>query len=275
MHRRPAIFRLVALLLLAVVALPSGVVAAPGDASPVASCSDSPATPSLVGDERIELVVQVRPRDEITPIAKTVNSAWAVISGRLACFAPEATVVVRRPDRIIVSVSAERDIADLTTLITRADLLEIIDPRGRTLSVGTVVTTSLGGPEDVLAPSDYAGEEIDDSGYETIVSGADLEDAYVTNDQFDNPVVAFDLTEDGAARLYEFTSASDGQPMAIVINKRVISAPVIEGTISDAGVISGLDADEVDDLVGQLNLAISLAQLELVSVDGTPVAGGA
>jgi len=60
-----------------------------------------------------------------------------------------------------------------------------------------------------------------------------------------------------------------------VINKRVISAPVIEGTISDAGVISGLDADEVDDLVGQLNLVISLAQLELVSVDGTPVAGGA
>lgn len=230
------------------------------------------ATPMPVGDERVEIVVRVTPRDATAPLAKSVNEAWEVISGRLACYAPEATVVVCRPDRIVVSVSSERDIADVTALITRPKLLEIIDPRGRTLSVGTVVTTSLGGPEDVLAPSVYAGEEVDDAGYETIVSGADVVDADAVHDQLDNPAVQFSLTEEAADRFYDFTSANIGQPMAIVLDKRVISSPTIQGPVSDQVVISGLfTEEEVADLVASLSPATMPAPFEVVSVDGTPV----
>jgi preprotein translocase subunit SecD len=163
-------------------------------------------------------------------------------------------------------------------VLQRTALLEIIDPQGLPLPEGTRVRTSLD-PEDTgqaEAPAPGASPvaspaagTVDDSAatgpiYTTIISGDDLQDAYVSYNQFNQPVVGFDLSGDAADKFYEYTSTHLGQYMSIVIDKEVISSPVINGAISTQGVIEGVPADEVRDLVVQLKAGALAVPLEVV-----------
>jgi preprotein translocase subunit SecD len=93
---------------------------------------------------------------------------------------------------------------------------------------------------------------------------ADLKDAYVVYDQFNRPVVGFELRGDAADRFYDFTSANIQQPMSILIDKQVISSPVIQDAISDTGTITGPNAAEVNDLVIQLKAGALSVPLTVV-----------
>ena len=89
--------------------------------------------------------------------------------------------------------------------------------------------------------------------YQTVISGADLKNAYVTtgNTGMDR-VVGFELQGDASSKFFQYTSSHLGQPMSIVIDKHVISSPTINGAISTQGIIEGVPPTEVDDLVIQL-----------------------
>ncbi len=100
--------------------------------------------------------------------------------------------------------------------------------------------------------------------YETIISGADLKDAYRTTGALGQVVVGFELEGGAADRFYDFTSQNIGRPMSIVIDKTVISSPVINGAISDQGSIEGIPAAEVDNLVVQLKAGALAVPLEVV-----------
>ena len=86
----------------------------------------------------------------------------------------------------------------------------------------------------------------------TIVGG-DLKMANRSADQWGNPNVAFELSQDAARRFQTATSANLGKIMAITLDGTVISAPVIEGVIFDRGQISGnFTIEESDRLSLQL-----------------------
>jgi preprotein translocase subunit SecD len=74
-----------------------------------------------------------------------------------------------------------------------------------------------------------------------IITGRDLRTA-VENRSVNNPgsyQVNFTLSPDAAKRFGPFTEANKGRQMAIVLEKRVYSAPVINGRIDDSGEITG------------------------------------
>jgi preprotein translocase subunit SecD len=74
-----------------------------------------------------------------------------------------------------------------------------------------------------------------------LVSGADLVDAQPSFDQRTNePVVNFRFNSAGARKFAEVTQANVGKPFAIVLDNKVISAPVIrEPILGGSGQISG------------------------------------
>ena len=71
------------------------------------------------------------------------------------------------------------------------------------------------------------------------VTGRDLTGADPSHDEAGQPDVDFTLTKDGAARFSRVTGANIGKYLAIVLDNRVVTAPVIQGQISDRGQISG------------------------------------
>jgi protein-export membrane protein SecD len=74
-----------------------------------------------------------------------------------------------------------------------------------------------------------------------ILSGDMLVDAGATFDQMNNePVVSFRFNSVGAAKFGEITAANIGKPFAVVLDNRVITAPVIRSAIlGGSGIISG------------------------------------
>ncbi|HBF31778.1 protein translocase subunit SecD, partial [Rhizobium sp.] len=89
------------------------------------------------------------------------------------------------------------------------------------------------GQDDASAP--YLVEK------RVIISGEDLVDAQASfNQQNNEPVVTFRFDSRGAQRFAQATQQNVGRPFAIILDNRVISAPVIrEPIIGGSGQISG------------------------------------
>jgi preprotein translocase subunit SecD len=103
---------------------------------------------------------------------------------------------------------------------------------------------------------------------DSIITGRDLRSATAVQST-DNPgyyEVAFTLSTDAARRFGPFTKANIGRPMAIVLDHRVQSAPVIDNEIDDSGRIMGqFSQQSASDLALVLNagsLPASIVYLE-------------
>jgi preprotein translocase subunit SecD len=85
-----------------------------------------------------------------------------------------------------------------------------------------------------------------------VVTGKDLRTVRRTSDEWNNPAVSFTLNADGGARFEQVTGDNIGKQIAIVLDKKVQSAPGIEDRImrTQGGVIRGrFTPEEADDLI--------------------------
>jgi preprotein translocase subunit SecD len=73
----------------------------------------------------------------------------------------------------------------------------------------------------------------------SVVTGRDLRNARPTLDENNLPAIGFSLNSEGARKFGAATEANIGRQLAIVLDGRVTSAPVIQSRISDEGRISG------------------------------------
>ena len=71
------------------------------------------------------------------------------------------------------------------------------------------------------------------------VTGRDLRNANPSRGQFGNPIVEFTLTPTGSEAFGELTGQNVGSGLAIVLDGRVVTAPVVKSRISDRGQIEG------------------------------------
>jgi preprotein translocase subunit SecD len=98
------------------------------------------------------------------------------------------------------------------------------------------------------------------------VTGTDLKNARVSKGQLGQPNVGFSLTPDGARKFGDLTGANVHKRLAIVLDNKVVSAPVINSQITDSGVIEGsFTAQQAADLSLVLrsgSLPASLTTLE-------------
>ncbi len=98
-----------------------------------------------------------------------------------------------------------------------------------------------------------------------IVTGADLKDARATVDQAGNPAVNFELTSEGAEKFGEATAKLIGKRIAIVLDNKVVSAPVVRSRISATGQITGnFTTEEANDLAVVLRAGALPAPVEIL-----------
>ena len=71
------------------------------------------------------------------------------------------------------------------------------------------------------------------------ITGRDLKGAYPSRDENGRPAVSFNLNADGSQRFGRVTGENIGKMLAIVLDKRIQSAPRINGRITDSGIITG------------------------------------
>ena len=82
-----------------------------------------------------------------------------------------------------------------------------------------------------------------------VVTGRDLRTAKPSLDEMNRPAVSFSLNTDGARKFGKATGDNVGRRLAIILDGRIQSAPVIESRITDEGRISGtFTQQEVQDL---------------------------
>jgi len=87
-----------------------------------------------------------------------------------------------------------------------------------------------------------------------VITGRDLRSAKPSRDQMNKWETAFTLNKDGARRFARYTEANVGNRLAIVLDNRIMSAPVIKSRIEDSGVIEGMSGQqEASDLALVLN----------------------
>src|SRR5579884_2535272 len=66
-----------------------------------------------------------------------------------------------------------------------------------------------------------------------VIRGADIRDAHASQGQVGAWVTDFVLTQDAARKFERFTEANIGNRLAIVLDGKVIEAPVVHSKISD------------------------------------------
>lgn len=185
----------------------------------------------------------------------------------------EPLIQTRGDDQIVVELPGVDDPEQAVEVLRETALLEIIFPNGASLPPGTIVQTTLGGTDTTdggaTPAAATAGTPTPDPNaptYETIVSGSDLSDAYVTRDPLTGqPLVAFELSGDASDTFYDFTLEHIGQAMSIVVDKEVISSPVIRDAIAGQGTIDGMTATEAQNLATQLKAGALGVPLEVAS----------
>jgi preprotein translocase subunit SecD len=97
------------------------------------------------------------------------------------------------------------------------------------------------------------------------ITGNDLRDARRDVGRLGDAVVQFRLTADAGQRFETLTSSNEGQLLAILLDKKVISAPRINATIRDSGIIEGsFSVESAEDLAIKLRSGALPAGMELL-----------
>jgi preprotein translocase subunit SecD len=138
--------------------------------------------------------------------------------------------------RIVIELPGETDPEAALSVLGESGLLEFIE-MGQINSQeafaleGTKVVTDY-----PITPDVPEGTKV----YHTVMTGSSLKNVGVQLDNLNQYVVAFELDKEGTKIFREFTTTHQGDYLAIVLDKEVVSIPIIKTAITDGvGSISG------------------------------------
>lgn len=98
------------------------------------------------------------------------------------------------------------------------------------------------------------------------VTGRDLKTARVQKGRMGEPIIQFSMTPEGSHKFAALTGGNVGRRLAIVLDKKVQSAPVIHSQIEDTGIIEGSftqqEASDLSLVLRSGSLPASLTTLE-------------
>ena len=228
-----------------------------------------------------EDVIFDRRADEVNNIRElAINQALQTIRNRVDEFGVAEPVIQRQglgSNRLVVQLPGVDDPERVKNLIKNTAFLEFrlaeYPPSGGAAVDTQEILGQYGGtlPDrlEIVAQDlrDADGNVIGQGYYalekRPVITGRDLKTARAGLGQFQEPVVNFSLTHEGAGIFEDWTGANIGRPLAIVLDGRVQSAPIIEGRISDSGVIRGsFSQQEVEDLATVLRSGALPAGIE-------------
>jgi protein-export membrane protein SecD len=215
--------------------------------------------------------------------AGSMETARRIVENRVNSLGlTEPVVQAQGERRIIVELPGIENPEQAVDTIKGTALLEFVDAEFSPLAPGTVVTTTLGGPEsaegDVVTSTSPLTSTVEPSAisavtptaeltgtetaqpqaparvYETILTGADLANVGLDRTEQNQYIIPFELNEEAAETFNRYTSSHVGQYLCIVLDKEILSCPTIREPIPGGrGSISGaFTLDEARQLAIQL-----------------------
>ena len=171
----------------------------------------------------------------------------------------EPVITVQGSDRIVVELPGVSDPNAIRDLVGQTGQLEFV-PLGQTQKQ----------KDDTIDPKQFPA----------LFGGTELSSAAIaTNSQTNQRVVTFQLKETGARLFADYTAQHIGQYFAIVLDHKVISAPVINSAIpggsveiSQSGTIGGYPLKEATQLVTVLqygSLPFPIKELSTQTISAT------
>jgi preprotein translocase subunit SecD len=191
-------------------------------------------------------------KDPSVSDAEAMAAVAGKIQKRISAKYPamEPTVQTQGTDRILVQLPGLENITEAVNLIGKTALLDF---REQKFNVnGTPMLDELGNPIYQDEPAKAAGRD----GQEKELTGKYLNRAYREVDPTAGPVVFLQWNDEGAYLFEQITKRNVGKRLAIFLDNEMISAPVVEATITatERGYIKGqFTIDEAGSLAIQLN----------------------
>ncbi len=209
----------------------------------------------------------LRPTEALSIWQQTLAQSKNTIDKKInALGLSEATVQQRRQDEdseLMVQMPGVDDPGHVKQILQTAAVLDLYDVKGGPYAsreealaanggVLPLGTKLIGKPAD--ASSARAGGGIYLVARNPEVRGTDIKDAHPTQSMATNTwETNFVLSQDAAKRFSTYTGSHIGQRLAIVLDGMVLSAPTINGQISDNGVIENVgDQQTATDLAMNL-----------------------
>ncbi len=204
-----------------------------------------------------------------------INAAKTIVENRVnGLGVAEAIVQAQGENRIIVELPGVSNPEQAVDTIRSTGQLEFVDPGGATLGSGMIINTTnhpnaVAAAQEAIASGtiEPAAIPYPDQVFNTAMTGDVLASATAVQDQFNRWSIAFTLTGPGSNQFLEYTSSHIGQPMAIVLDGMVLSAPVINGAISNNGEISGeFTSEEAESLAIQMRYGALPVPLQVADI---------
>ena len=170
---------------------------------------------------------------------QTVEQSMEIIRRRIDPDGTKEPIIQRQgKDRVLVQLPGVDDPETIKRLLGRTAKLtfQLVDT---SLTGAEAITRGRVPPGSVLLPGD--GEDSQSYVVEkrVMVSGEMLDGATASFDQNNRPSVSFTLNATGAKKFGRVTGANIGQPFAIILDGKVVSAPTIQSQIFGSGQITG------------------------------------
>jgi len=170
-------------------------------------------------------------------------------------------------NRILVQLPGIKDINRAINLIGETGMLYFAEPELD--ETGKPKFDEDGNP----VFKDEPAKAINKDGNMEELTGKYLKRAWQDLGAYNEPLVRFEWDSEGARLFEQITERNLHKQLAIFVDDKVISAPVVQAVISDSGQITGsFTLDEAADLVTQLNsgaLDVPLALIDQRDVDAT------
>jgi preprotein translocase subunit SecD len=225
----------------------------------------------------------------VTVTTQDLETAKTILENRAnGLGVSEVLMQVAPPRRIVAEFPGVSDPEAVIASLKQTGLLEFVDLGTTRLAEGTVIKTdylqdsspqstpdatatsgstatptATADPNAAAAtPTTTAPEQV----YHTVMTGAEVRSALVQPGITGAYEIAFELKPTGTTIFSEYTSQNIGKILAIVLDKKIISAPQIEGAITGgSGVITGdFDQASANDLAVQLRYGSLPVPVEVV-----------
>lgn len=204
-----------------------------------------------------------------------LNSAKIIVEQRVNGLGlAEPTVQLQGERRMIVELPGVKNPDQAIETIRSTGQLEFVDLGGLPVRPDDFINTT-NRPEAVLALQEAinAGEAAPQSipfpeeTFETIMTGDILQAVVATQDEYSFWQIQFDLKGESSGDFFTYTRDNIGEVLAIVLDGRVLSTPVINAAINDNGVITGdFSQEEAESLAIQMRYGALPIPLEVVDV---------
>lgn len=221
----------------------------------------------LVGG--VQVVLEAQPTNGQAVTGDQLSQVRSIIENRVnGSGVSEPLVATQGNNRILVELPNVKNPEQAIASLQQTGFLEWIESGTEALNKDTYVNTTQG-PATITDTQSLSGTIASTKVYTTIITGADLDTSGIAlqfNPTTGEAEVAWKLKGPAAQRMASFTAANVGKYMPIILDKKVVASPRIQGAIPGGqGVINGLTGkDEAQTLTVLLKYGSLPVQVKVV-----------